>query len=425
MFIFCSGRTSKKMKKQALVIIGIVVAALAVIGLYFLYLNVFVNKHQLDLVHKTVAGSEYRTIASDSSIMPSYMWRRMESILMDGDYLMSDYMLEGRLATQEAEPSDTFLLKDQSYLLLKYLADGNRSSSRKLVKRINEDFLNEDGSYRAMISKDGTEDLTYTNSDELAFLEAYIEYYSAYGDDSDLARIKGLIGVVFDEAGMIRPEPLKSTTFGSDALISEDEAEDEETYDFSGVKISDVNLELIANLERNGLIREGVTDRYSQIVLSSLVSPDIPYYAYAYYFNASGVTDYVYSGTEVATVSVEESLKTMINLARADLLSDAVYYQFKTNLINDGVLYSSYYLTTGLTGGEDLLGSYCDILALARYEQDTDLFRTVCRIMNTRVATKQQSRALYLVFRSETNRYVFYSSENIRTYLNVNGMFAV
>ncbi len=407
------------MKKRALVIIGIIIGALVLLGLYLLYLNVFVNKHRLDLVHKTVISSEYRTIAADSNIMPSYMWRRIQNILMDGDYLMSDYMLEGRLANQDAVPSDRFELKDQSWLLLRYLASGDRGNSVKLVGKINEDFRNGDGSYRACITKDGEADESYTNSDEHTFLEAYIEYYSAYGNDEDLENIRALVSVVFDDTGLIKPELLKSTTFTNEV------GEDEETYEFRGVKLSDINLELIGNLERNGFIAEGSYDRYCSVVSGGVVSYDVPYYAYACVIDDSGEADYIYSGMEAATISVGDSVKTMVNLARVDLLSDSIYHQFKTNLINDGVIYSSYSLTTGLTGGSELQDSYVDALALAKFKDDTDLFRSIAKILSVRVATKTQSRALYLVFRSENNRYVFYSDENIRIYLVVNGMFAV
>ena len=123
-------------------VIGVIVAAAVLFGLYLVYLRVFVNQHRLELTHKTDVSSEYRDIAADCSIMPSYMWRRITSILMDDGYLLSSYMLEGRLADQDAVPSDMYLLKDQSYLLLRYLASGDRASAKTLAGRINKDFRN-------------------------------------------------------------------------------------------------------------------------------------------------------------------------------------------------------------------------------------------------------------------------------------------
>ena len=406
------------MKKRALIIVGIVVAAVVLFGLYLIYLNVFVDQHRLDLRHKTGTTQEYRNTAADNNIMPSYMWRRIDNILIEDGYIMSDYMLEGRLATQDAVPSGKFTLKDQALLLCKYLADGDRSSSKSLVKKINADFRNEDGSYRAAIYSDDRTDSSYTNGDELIFLEAYVEYYSAYGSSSDLDNIKTLIGIIFDDSGNIREDGLSSTSY-------ETETDIETEFDFEGVKISDIDLELISNLERNGLLPSGTFDRNKEIVTGALASEDIPYYAFAYTTSDTGELVYIYAGNGAASISVADSVKTMINLAAVDLLPDGVYYQFKTNLINDTILYGSYFITTGLTGGNEIQGSYCDVLTLARFKDDPDLFKTVCRIMSVRVATKKESRAIYLLFRNENGRYVFCGDENLRTYLTVNGSFAV
>ena len=436
------------MKKRALVIIGIAIAAVVILVLYLVYINVFVNKHRYDLVHAKTGGSQYRNIAAEYSIMPSYMWMRVTSILFDDDYAVSDYLLEGRLADQDAEPSGKFLLSDQSLLLLKYIAAGERGSAVKLVKKVNNDFRNEDGSYRHAVYKDGTADTSYTNTDEILFLEAYVEYYSAYGSDSDLENIRKLISLVFDDKGMIKPENLKAANYVSSDNVSGDIPDDvpdpsfddvygtedvtvsggsgdSKTVEFKGVKISDIKLELISNLEKNGLIAQGAYDSSLKLIQGSLASADIPYYAYAYTVTDSGEVVYIYSGGRAATMSVAESLKTMINLAQADQLPDTVYQQFKANLINDGILKGSYYIATGLTGGGEIYGSYCDVMQLSELKGDTDLYTTVCRIISSRVATNKQSRALYLVFRDENNRYRFYSGENIKIYLLINGMFSV
>ncbi|MBR2524600.1 MAG: hypothetical protein IKE53_09235 [Clostridiales bacterium] len=436
------------MNKRMGMIIGIAAAAIVLVGLYLIYLNVFVNKHRLDLVHNTYTTSEYRNIAAESSIMPSYMWSRVEKILKDGDYIMSAYMLEGRLATQDAEPSGRYLLTDQSLLLLKYIAEGDRISARNLVGKINEDFRMEDGSYRAVFTGEGEESSLYTNRDELAFLEAYIEYYSAYGNSDDMDNIRALVDIIFDGDGMIRSESLSGATYstsenvssvmtdedikptfdtiyGAEGVMVEGGTAEEDTFDYEGVRTGDINLELLGNLERNKLIPEGTTARYEEIVTGALASPDIPYYAYAYTKDQAGNVVYVYSTGKAATISVSESLRTMLNLARVGLLPQNVYSQFKTNLINDSVLLDSYYIATGLTGGSEIQSSYVDLLALAKYQKDTDLFRTVSRIISIRVATKQQSRALYLIFRNTDDRYVFFGEENLKAYLVINGTFAV
>ena len=410
------------MKKRAIVIIGVAAAAAVLLALYLIYINVFVNKHRFDLTHAKTGGSEYRNIAAEYSIMPSYMWRRIANILQEDEFIMSDHLLEGRLAYQDAEPSGKYLLTDQSLLLLKHIAAGERSDAVKLVKRINRDMHNDDGSYRHASYKDGTADPSYSNTDEIIFLEAYVEYYSAYGGSDDLENIKRLIGVVFDEKGALKPEKLHSTTYAS---TEENLEQKESTFDFTGVKISDIDLELISNLEKNKLLPEGSYDNALKIVQGAQVSADTPYYAYAYSVSDTGEIVYIYSGGSAGAISVAESLKTMINLAQTGQLPDAVYYQFKSNLINDGILYEYYYLTTGVSGGKEIQGAYSDTLLLARYKEDKDLYRTVCAMISPRVATNKQSKALYLIFRDENNRFRFYGEENLKIYLIISGMFSV
>lgn len=432
------------MKKRALMIIGIAAAALVVLALYLVYINVFVNKHQLKLQHASYATAELRNVAAESSILPSYMWGRIENILEDDGYIMSNYILEGRLATQDAVPSNEFLLTDQSLLLLKKLTDGDRVKTSSLMKDIIRDFRNEDGSFRSVFKRDGSAPNDYTTTDELVFLEAYIEYYSAFGNSGDLENIKTLIGIIFDENGMIKPSKQTNDTYVTSNNVSGEIIDDgapsfdsvygsssssadgsENVFEFMGVKISDINLELIRNLENNDLLPQGTYEKYESIVLSSQASGTIPYYAYAYTVNDKGDVDYIYSRGRAATMSVSESLKTMINLAKVGKLPDSVYTQFKANMINDGVLLSSYYIATGLTGGSEIEQSYSDVMLLAALQKDKDLYTTVTKIIGIRVATRQQSRALYLVFRIKNDRYVFYGEENLKTYLVVKGMFAV
>ena len=436
------------MNNRMKTIVGIAVAALLVFVLYIVYINVFVNKHRYKLEHRETGGQEYRNIAAESSIMPSYMWRRVKDMLIDGDYIMSDNMIEGRLATQTAEASGKYYLTDQSLLLLKYLADGDRGSSSSLVKAINRDYRNEDGSYRGVLYKDGTVDKSWTNGDEMSFLEAYVEYYSAYGGKEDLENINKLVSLLFDGNGEMKPEKLRSAVYvsadnvsgeisddapvpsfdhiyGSEDVTVSDGSGQGEIFEYEGVRICDINLELIKNLENNGLIAAGAYDKMSKIVKESVASEDIPYYAYAYRRDENGDVTYNYSYGRAASISVELSLRTMVNLARTGQLDQGIYNMFKLNMINDGYLSSNYYIATGRTGGSEITGSYCDALLLARLREDQELYGTVCRIMSVRIATSKKSKAIYMVFREEDGRYRFYAGENLKLFLITKGMFAV
>ena len=64
-------------------------------------------------------------------------------------------------------------------------------------------------------------------------------------------------------------------------------------------------------------------------------------------------------------------------------------------------------------GGNEVYRQYANALEIAFDMDDRDLYRAVCNCVGARVATKSSSPAIYMIFREQDNRYVFYASDNL------------
>ena len=67
--------------------------------------------------------------------------------------------------------------------------------------------------------------------------------------------------------------------------------------------------------------------------------------------------------------------------------------------------------------GVDAASAYNDGMMLAYYMGDKDLFDRISDTLGKRVATKSTSPALYMIFREEGDRFVFYARDNFGTRL--------
>ena len=63
--------------------------------------------------------------------------------------------------------------------------------------------------------------------------------------------------------------------------------------------------------------------------------------------------------------------------------------------------------------GVDAASAYTDGMMMAYYMGDKDLFDRLSDTLGKRVATKASSPAIYMIFREENDRYVFYARENL------------
>ena len=435
----------KRLTGKQLTILGVSLAVILLIGGgYFFYAKVFGNAAKIKLYETAVPGYEWQDIAADNNIVSDYLWSRTKKLMIaEGTVLIpSSYMIEGRLVTQEAEVSGIYDLSDQALLLKCYVRSGDRLAAASLKNEVIKQFKTYNGLYLSTVGADTDYAVT---SDNVEWLDAYLEYYSLYGTADDYEEIKELTAALFDGNGELNPESLTIAKYVDTMYVSTDDHGDGEGEDSSleqiygafvgeefqeevdrddpeteviGVKISDIDLKLIYNLEQNGLIAGGSYDNALAIVQGAVCGGGIPYYAYAYQNTGSGI-NYIYSGTENAAITMTETIKTMKNLAEMNELDAASYNELRNLIMNTGFIYMYYYITTGNYSESIAYDAYVDAMQIAFLKGDTDLYGTICNRIGMRVATKSTSDALYMVFREVDGRYVFYASDNLGVRLAV------
>lgn len=435
----------KRLTGKQLLIIGISLGvALLVGGGYLFYARVYGNAAKINLYQTAAPGYEWQDIAADNNIVSDYLWSRTKKLMLpEGQILIpSSYMIEGRLVTQEAEVSQVYDLSDQALLLKCYIQAGDRLAATTLKNEVIKQFKTYSGMYLSTVGAD----VDYsTVSDNVAWLDAYLEYYSLYGTSNDYEEIQTLTAALFDDNGELVPESLTVAKYvdalyvstddhGEDeeddssleqiygAFVGEEDLEEVERDDpeteITGIKISDINLKLIYNLEQNGLIAGGSYDRALTIVKESFAGSGVPYYAYAYQNTENGI-NYIYSGTENAAITMTETIKTMRNLAEMNELDSTSYNELRGLIMNTGSIYMYYYMTTGNYSETIAYDAYVDAMQIAFLMNDTDLYDAISNKIGMRVATKSTSPALYMVFREEGGRYVFYAADNLGVRLAV------
>ena len=435
----------KRLTGKQLTILGVSLAVILLIGGgYLFYAKVFGNAAKIKLYETAVPGYEWQDIAADNNIVSDYLWSRTKKLMIaEGTVLIpSSYMIEGRLVTQEAEVSGIYDLSDQALLLKCYVRSGDRLAAASLKNEVIKQFKTYNGLYLSTVGADTDYAVT---SDNVEWLDAYLEYYSLYGTADDYEEIKELTAALFDGNGELNPESLTIAKYVDTMYVSTDDHGDGEGEDSSleqiygafvgeefqeevdrddpeteviGVKISDIDLKLIYNLEQNGLIAGGSYDNALAIVQGAVCGGGIPYYAYAYQNTGSGI-NYIYSGTENAAITMTETIKTMKNLAEMNELDAASYNELRNLIMNTGFIYMYYYITTGNYSESIAYDAYVDAMQIAFLKGDTDLYGTICNRIGMRVTTKSTSSALYMVFREVDGRYVFYASDNLGVRLAV------
>ena len=432
--------------QQKIIAVLLLVAVIAGIAAYLIYVRTFGNAARITLTAYENPGYEWEQIAADNNIMSNYLWGRTKKLMLNKDgedvLIPTYYKIAGRLVSQPAEGSQIYDLSDQAWLLDCYVSSGDAVAARNLKNRVVSRFHSDSGMYLSFAGSKVTEEQknVKTTEDNIAWLEAYLRYYCAYGTSRDFQEIKNLIGALFDENGALRPEQLdvahyvdslyyrfndpKAKEQSGNSTLDETygvgAGGDQETEEDSaanlkqvmGVKLSNVRLPLIRDLEKNGLIAAGAYDRALRLVKEAKDGAEVPFYAYAYEKTENGI-NYIYSGSRAGTVDVGESIIVMANLARMKELDNESYTALKNLILNERRIYGKYYIVTGNYGGNEVYRQYANALEIAFDMDDRDLYRAVCNCVGARVATKSSSPAIYMIFREQDNRYVFYASDNL------------
>ena len=429
------------------IVTGAIVIAL-VLGaaiFYLFYTGRFGGGSKLKITSPARVGYEYSHLAADNNIVSDYLFGRSKKLIVgkggDGVLAATSYKIAGRLVTQEAEDSGIYGLSDQALLLKCYVRAGDRANAVSLKENVYKRFRLPDGSYKAFIYSDNSAagDVIVTVSAEIDWLEAMMEYYVSYGNDSDYKEIRNLSGVLFDGEGRLNTEIISVAKYAESLYVSledssiygeDDEGSMEQLYgtisgDFDsaevddsdieeqieGVLLSNINLRLIRNLENNGLIAQGAYEKGLKAIKDGFAGGGYSFYAYATFGNMDS-GEYLYSGQNTGTIDIAQNVKTMRNLASVGELDSDSFAEFKEEVMNSGRIYSEFVIITGNYSGNEALGSYTDGMMLAYYIGDTDLYDKLSDTLGKRVATKSSSPALYMIFREENDRYVFYAREN-------------
>ena len=428
------------------IVTGAIVIALAlgVTVFYLFYTGRFGGGSRLKITPPARVGYEWSHLAADNNLVSDYLFGRTKKLIVakggDGIFAATSYTIAGRLVTQEAEDSGIYGLSDQAMLLKCYVRAGDRNNAVALKEEVIKRYKMPDGLYRAFVYKDGSGEEVTSTASMIDWLDAMMEYYVSYGSDVDYKEIKNLSRNLFDGEGRLNTEKISVAKYAESLYVSlkdpsvfdeDDEGSMEQLYgtvsedfdsnyvensdieeEIEGVLLSNINLRLIRDLENNGLIAQGAYENALTAVKKGFAGGGYSFYAYAT-SGAMDCGDYIYSGQSTGTIDIAQNIKTMKNLAEVGELDNASFAEFKGQTINSGRIYSEFVIMTGNYSGYEAFSSYTDGMMLAYYMGDTDLYDKLSETFGKRVATKSTSPALYMIFREENDRYVFYARENL------------
>lgn len=397
--------------------------ALTLGAAYLLYNRYYGNAPHISIHEYQPLSYDWKQTASENNIVSDYLWSRTKKLMLKNSVLIpSEYRIAGRLTGEDEEVSGIYKLSDQALLLKAYIKAEDRSAAIKLKDEVNKVFGLDSGLYLTESDKEkGTE-----VASNIEWIDAYLSFYALYGTKDDFSRIELCVKQLFGDDGLLKPYKLKTPVHDPEADVEADRIENldedtdisgiannEDTVEFEGVKLSDMNLRLISDLEQNSLLPAGSYDKSLEIALGGLLSEDIPYYAYAFTFGEDKAPVYMYSAMRAGCVDIPGSVKVMEYLSDMGKLPDKVYSDFKNSVVNDRILYNTYYIAADNCGGGEASDSYASAMRVAINKGDLDLYAKLCNVIGTRVANRQDSPALYMIFRQDGNRYDFLASENL------------
>ena len=429
------------------ILTGVIIGALALGAtvFYLFYTGRLGGGKKLKITSPAPIGYEWTSITASNNIVSGYLFSRSKKLIVekggDGVLAATSYTIAGRLVSEEAVSSGIYGLSDQALLLKCYVRAGDRNSAVALKENVIKRFQLPDGSYKAFVYLDEEkkqEDVVSTSA-MIDWLDAMLQYYITYGSEPDYKEIKILIEVLFDNKGRLKTEKLSVAKYADSLYVALEDnssikegqegsleqvygtisgdadsvvvAGQELTENVEGVLLSNINLRLIRDLETNGLIAEGAYDKALKAIKDGYAGAGFNFYAYA----TSGQMDcgaYIYSGQSVGAIDNAQNVKTMRNLAEVGELDSSSFAEFKESVMNSGRIYKDYSMLTKSYSGVEAVSAYTDGMMMAYYMGDKDLFDKLSDTLGKRVATKSTSPALYMIFREENERYVFYARDN-------------
>ena len=434
------------------ILTGVIIVALALGAtvFYLFYTGQFGGGKKIKITPPVHLGYEWTSITASNNIVSDYLYSRSKKLIVekggDGVLAATSYTIAGRLVSEEAVSSGIYGLSDQALLLKCYVRSGDRNNAVAVKESVIKRFQLPDGSYKAFVylDEEKNKEAVVSTSAMIDWLDAMLQYYITYGSEPDYKEIKILVEVLFDDKGRLKTEKLSVAKYADSLYVALDDTSSiqagqegslEQVYgtisgdadsttvagqelreDVEGVLLSNINLRLIRDLETNGLIAEGAYEKALKAVKDGYAGAGFDFYAYA----TSGAMDcgaYIYSGQSIGAIDITQNVKTMRNLAEAGELDNASFAEFKSSVMNNGRIYTSYSMLTKSYSGVDAASAYTDGMMMAYYMGDKDLFDRLSDTLGKRVATKSTSPALYMIFREEGERFVFYARDNFSTRL--------
>lgn len=427
-FIDRNNGITRRIDKKTVIIASVsLLLAVALGGSYLWYSRYYGNAPHISIHEYQPLSYDWKQAASENNIVGDYLWSRTRKLMLKNSVLIpSECRIAGRLTGEDEEFSDTYRLSDQALLLKAYIKAEDRSAAIKLKDEVNNVFGLENGLYKTDSKAEGDGEV----SANIEWIDAYLRFYAVYGRKDDYDRIGQCVKQLFGDDGLLKPYKLTAPKYDEESDVDAERLENfdkatlEEVYgsdaafnadgtEFDGVKLSDMNLRLIHDLEENSLLPKGSYDKALEILEGGVLSDEIPYYAYAFKFGEDKAPVYMYSAMRAGCVDIPGSIRVMEYLSDMGKLPDQVYTDFKNSVLNDRILYSTYYIAAGNSGGSEALDSYASAMRVAINKNDLDLYGRLCNVIGTRVASRQDSPALYMIFRQDENRYDFLASENL------------
>ena len=190
---------------------------------YLVYSRFYGNIGKIKLVPTVTSDIDRKKVASENNIITGYLFSRTKHLMLeegpDGILIPSQYTIAGRLVTQPAENTLTYRLEDQAMLLKAYVKNGERGKAAELRNEINKRFAAGDGSYYAAVYDEAFEgertlQNKKTNTSQIAWLDAYLEFAASFGNNDDEKKIRDLGQMIFDENGAIKPETFTVEGYG-------------------------------------------------------------------------------------------------------------------------------------------------------------------------------------------------------------------
>lgn len=414
-------------KKTVIIAAVTLLLALSLGAAYLWYTRYYGNAPHISIHEYQPLSYDWKQTASDNNLVGEYMWSRTRKVMLKDSVLIpSECRIAGRLTGEVEENSGKYLLSDQALLLKAYIRAEDRSAAVKLKDEVNTVFGLENGLY--LTDKDAGNDTEVAANME--WTDAYLRFYAVYGNKDDFTRIEKCVSQLFGEDGLPKPYKLKAPVYDMESDVDVDKLENFDSsasgevsgnagtfvgddVEFDGVKLSDMNLRLISDLEQNGLLPKGSYDKSLKILEEGVLSEEIPYYAYAFQIGEDKKPVYMYSVRSAGSIDIPSSIKVMEYLSDMDKLPDSVYTAFKNSVLNDRILYRTYYIAADNCGGGEAADSYASAMRVAINKNDLDLYGRLCNVIGARVANRQDSPALYMIFRQDGSRYDFLASENL------------